>query len=90
MEKMKLDLDGLAVESFAAEAEPERQSGTVRAHNDYECTQVPCSNDGQCSYRCSQSCIDYPDTPPPDTGPVQTGPNWGATCCFNGFGNVSC
>jgi hypothetical protein len=51
MKKLKLDPEALAVESFNAEAGPERPRGTVKAQQDTEflCT-WECTNQQSCTW----------------------------------------
>lgn len=78
MRKLKLDLDSLDVQTFAA-GEIAGEPGTVRAHSGPTCAD---SCDGVCGtyfcpdYTFQQSCVDYCDT----QVNVTCDPSCGYTC----------
>jgi hypothetical protein len=56
MRKLKLDLEDLAVESFATTAEPRRESGTVFGQQCTCYTQCTCPGCPTCDASCNGTC----------------------------------
>lgn len=90
MKKIRIDVDALAVESFATTPEPRREKGTVRGHASMDETCLDYSCEGSCDWTfCVPYCTDEGCAPTP-AGTCQTcGGSCGATCyagCGGGSG----